>query len=202
MSVYSEYTPPSSGAFLKIEPGQTVKLQLATEPYIFNNDYQGNISQRYAWVVWNFDEAEAQILQLSVTSFRQLKALAEDEDYGDPETYPIKITREGSGTDTKYMITPSPKPAPLSTEAKAACDELVLKDKIKNAIALSSVLKGQQVPPAEESEPLPEPQGDGYEAAKATADRLKSGAQMATEEKIATGDITDDGEINLDDIPF
>jgi hypothetical protein len=173
MSVYTEYTPPSTGVFLKIEPNTTVKLQLASDPYIFNNEYQGNISQRYAWVVWNLDEEEAQILQLSVTTFRQLKALAEDEDYGDPTEYPIKITRSGSGTETKYQITPSPKKSDLSEDAKAKCAEIVLTDKIKGAISLDDLLKGKEVP-----------------------------APEVQEEDETPPPVEPDGDINLDDIPF
>lgn len=110
---YAEHTPSGgSGSYLKFEDGKTVKVRIMSDPAIFDSIYsQGNIRQvstKYAWLVWNIDENEAQIMQLSKTGFRALQAIAADEDYGNPmeNQYDLKITRTGQKQQTKYNIVP------------------------------------------------------------------------------------------------
>jgi hypothetical protein len=107
MSVYTDYKlPNNSGGYLKIEDGQSLKLRIVSEPVVFENEFKGNLSTRYAWVVWNMDEEIAQAWVGNVTFYRSIANLAQDEDWGDPKTYAIKVKREGTGTDTKYHVTP------------------------------------------------------------------------------------------------
>lgn len=77
--------------------------------------------QRFAF--WAIDRADgkAKMCEMGVSIMKQIKALANDPDYGwegDIPSMDIKILREGSGMDTTYTITPSPS-APLTDEEKA-----------------------------------------------------------------------------------
>lgn len=110
-NVYKEYTPPesASGLYHKFEDGVTYRFRIASEPAVFETSFPApdgteNVSGKYAWVVWNVDKKMVQVLQLPVTGYKQIAALASDDEYGDPTTYDLKITRTGSGFDTKYEV--------------------------------------------------------------------------------------------------
>lgn len=137
MSIYGEYKPPSTGGglYLKFEDGDNIKLRIMSEPVVYNNDFQGQISTRYAWVAWNYEEEKAQILQGGVNMFKDIANIAEEEDWGDPlkpnNPYALKIRRAGTGTDTKYMVTPTPaKSAEIPKEVQAAVDDIDLIESI------------------------------------------------------------------------
>lgn len=119
MSVYDDYKlPTQSGGLLKIDDGQTVRLRIVSEPAVYQNEYRGNLATRYAWVIWNVDEEAAQVFQQSATFYRKIANLAQDEDWGDPQTYGIKVKREGTDTDTVYHVTPAAAKNELTAEQK------------------------------------------------------------------------------------
>lgn len=119
-NVYADYKiPTQGGSLLKIADGQTVRLRIMSEPAVYQSEYKGNLATRYAWTVWNTDEQAAQILQQSATFYRKIANLAQDEDWGDPTTYGIKVTREGSDTDTVYHVTPATAKNSLTEEQQA-----------------------------------------------------------------------------------
>lgn len=189
---YASYTPPAGGGglFLKVEDGKTLKLRLASEPYVFQSVYgegeNATVSTKYAWAVWNYEEQKAQILQLPVTGFRTIQALATDEDWGDPVGYDIKVSREGTGKETKYHINPSPNRAALDPEAKEAIAKVDVAKAIKGgAIPLSQVIAGKEVP----APTVPTP---------GNVDTL--GADGGSD--LPPVDSYDDSQVNLDDIPF
>ena len=75
-----------------------------------------------AGVVWDYDSQSLMILSLTQKTLRELLfKFIRDEDYGDPQGYDIKISREGQGLDTKYGLLASP-PKPISKEIKEAWD--------------------------------------------------------------------------------
>lgn len=151
-NAYGEYKAPGGGgAYFKFEAGVVKKLRICSDAVVFMNDYQGNVSTKYGWVVWNYDEKVAQVLQLPVTAFRMIQDLATNEDWGDPTSYDIKVKREGTGTDTKYSIQPVPNSKPLDDEAKEAADKMDIFAFIKNGIWLSEAVKGKEPSPAVES---------------------------------------------------
>jgi hypothetical protein len=88
-------------------------------------------STRYGWLVWNQDEQTAQIIQQSATFFKNLAVLAQDEEYGDPTGYDIKIKRVGQGLETTYTITPSANREPLGESAKKELAAIDLIEKLK-----------------------------------------------------------------------
>lgn len=138
-NIYATHKPEqgSGGLYLKITDGQTVKIRIASEPAIFENESQpdenGNtrISTRYGWLVWNQDEQTPQIIQQSATFFKNLAVLAQDEEYGDPTGYDIKIKRVGQGLETTYTITPSANREPLGASAKKELAAIDLIEKLK-----------------------------------------------------------------------
>jgi len=140
-SIYQTYTPPSSdgGGFLKIKDGETITMRIASEPVIFQSEYQGKLSTRYGWAIWNNNEESAQIFTNSATFFRQLAAYDADEDYGDIKGYNIKVSRQGEGTDTKYTIVPSPKKSELTSEQKSEVAKIDIIKAISAGAGVSQV---------------------------------------------------------------
>lgn len=186
-SIYGEYTPPQSGGlYLRINDGETVTLRIASEPAVFDSEYKGNISTKYAWKVYNFNEDVAQVFQNSATFYSQIANLAEDEEYGDPTQYNIKVTRKGEGTDTKYHVLPGTKREPLTEEQQAKIDEVDLIGSVEKS---PSAMRVQML-----------------------SDVVKNGREQVDESELPTRDINEDVEdplmdeddkpINLDEIPF
>jgi hypothetical protein len=180
---YESHKPPvgSGGLYLKLEDGQTVTLRLASEPYIFQSEYQGKWSTRYVWVIYNFDEAIAQTLQLSPTTYKQIATLATDPEYGDPTNYNIKLKRNGTGMDTTYAVTASRQNTELTAEEREKVDKIVINDVkgFEHALPLSQVVDGNNAP---------KPGGITVRPAGKQND-------------VVLTDLPDD-DINLDDIPF
>lgn len=111
-NIYKDYTPPAGngGLFLKIEDGENVRLRvLSKEPVVFESDYLGTLSTKYAWLVYNHDEEKVQIFQGGATIYNAIAALATDEDWGDPTEYDIKVGRKGVQKETKYSVQPTNK---------------------------------------------------------------------------------------------
>lgn len=70
----------------------------------------GNIKHFWAFPVWNYQAKKVQILELTQkTIMNSINALVQSEDWGDPKSFDIVITREGDGMDTEYHVMPSPK---------------------------------------------------------------------------------------------
>lgn len=182
---YQGHKPPegSGGLYLKLKDGQTVTLRLASEPYIFQSEYKGQWSTRYVWVVFNHDEDVAQTLQLSPTTYKQIAALANDSEYGDPTGYNIKLTRNGTDKETTYNVTASRQNTDLTINQKAKVDKIVLNDVkgFEHALPLSQVSDGNNAPKPE-STPM-----------SATGSGSKD---------VVLEDLDDNNPINLDDIPF
>lgn len=192
MSIYDTHKPESSGGglYLKVSDGETVKVRIASEPAIFQSesqpDEQGNtrISTRYGWLVWNQDEQMAQILQQSATFFKQLAVLAQDDEYGDPTGYDIKIKRTGTRLETTYTLTPSANREPLSAAAKREIEAIDLLEKLSASPFAQHVMWLSDA-----DKPKSEPHSD-----------LPADMPKAKKEAVATE--LGDEPINLDDIPF
>lgn len=194
-SIYSSYTPPTqSGGFLKIEDGKTVVLRIASEPVIFQSEYKGNLSTRYAWVVYNMTEDAAQIFSQSARFFSNLAVLANDDEYGDPTEYNIKVTRNGTDTNTTYTIVASPKKAPLTADQRDAVESVdILKavqagPGVSNVFWLNDFAKGN----------TPKQETSGYEKAKAVASDIKARKEEPADLEFPV----DDEPIDLSEIPF
>jgi hypothetical protein len=153
-NIYRDYVPPSGASmFFKFEDAKSKRVRIAGEPYVFTSEFRRGddvqVSTKYAWVIYNKEDKQAQILQLPVTGFRQVAALGANDEWGDPAGYDLVIMREGTGRETKYTITPSPNKASLTVDEQEAVDKIDLPAAIKNAIPLSEhQYGGADLPPA------------------------------------------------------
>jgi hypothetical protein len=72
-------------------------------------DFADKPKEFFAFLVWNYEEACVQILELTQAGLkRELLTLAEDKEWGDARKYDIAIIRNGEGIDTSYVMTPKP----------------------------------------------------------------------------------------------
>jgi hypothetical protein len=203
VSIYNTHRPSvgeGGGLYLKLEDGQTVKVRIASEPVIFESESEWggekSLSTRYGWLVWNQDTRQPQILQQSARFFKQIAALAQDEEWGDPKEYDIKITRQGTGTETTYNVTPSSNRTSLVSEVKQQLDKIDLIEKIKASPFAQRVM---WLSDFDDKQPEQESEGQGYQKAKAIAQDIKT-HKDAPQDTVAELDPSE--EINLDDIPF
>jgi hypothetical protein len=132
--------PKSQGAYTKFEEGPT-KLRILSSPLLmwvtWNNSqpdrvkYEGpeskpNNDSRHSWAlkVWNYKDSAIQVWEITQKSIQDtLKDLAANEDWGNPLEFDLTVNRTGSGMETKYSVTPSPKKE-LSQEVQQASDEM------------------------------------------------------------------------------
>ena len=64
---------------------------------------------RYAWVIIDRKDGQAKILEVGWSVYEQMLSLAKDEEYGDLNTYDLKIKKSGEGLGTSYAVVASPK---------------------------------------------------------------------------------------------
>ena len=67
------------------------------------------IKHFWAFVVYNYATEAIEILQLTqVSIMKAIRDYAQDEDWGNPKGYDIKITRSGQKLDTEYIVSAKP----------------------------------------------------------------------------------------------
>lgn len=187
IDAYRKYTAPTTpGRYFKLEDGQSAKVRITSEAYVYTDEFKGKISTRYAWVVWNFAAELAQVLQAGVTVFKTIQGYALDEEWGDPTEYNLTIKREGVGKDTTYAVTASPTRTPLTVDQLAVVAAFDLFDVVENAIPLAQVADA----PAEEPSTA---------AAESDEDVRPDGRKGGD---VVIKDLDETKKINLDDIPF
>jgi len=82
------------------------------------------IKHFWAFAIWNVESKKVQILEITQkTIMDSIKALTQDEDWGDVTGYDIVVTRTGEKLETKYTTTPKPHKE-LDQEAKNAWAEV------------------------------------------------------------------------------
>lgn len=140
-NIYDYDPPKGSGQFFALEDGKSARVRFQTEPYAYQDNFKqpdgtSKISTRYAWLIYNHDEKKAQVLKQSGTFFSSLAALAKDADYGDPTGYDVKITRAGTGTETKYTITPAKTSIDLTPDMQAEVADLNIAEASKESVIM------------------------------------------------------------------
>lgn len=79
-------------------------------------DEENPPSHFWGMKVFDYSDNQVKILELTQKSIQKaLAALNEDEDWGSPLDYDIKVTKTGEKLTTKYAVTPMPK-KPLSKD--------------------------------------------------------------------------------------
>lgn len=101
------------------------------------SDMDGNptkVKHFWSFVVYNYDTKNIEILQINQATIQgDIQALVNDEDWGNPKGYDIKITRSGEKLETKYSVNPKP--------AKPVSDEILAKYNAMN-INLEALFTG------------------------------------------------------------
>lgn len=148
MSVYDQHRPQGSNdLYLKLKDGDKVKLRIASAPVI--TVYREGDKPRYAWIVWNRDDEKAQVFAAGVSVYSQIANLVEE--WGDPTTFDVRISRTGSGLqDTVYSV------VPVKTSTDLTKDEQDEVDKVN----LTQATKGKWLADYIEDHELPEPVTD------------------------------------------
>lgn len=83
-------------------------------------DPEKEIKSFWACYVWDYARKDLFILEITqATIIKALINLAKDEEWGDFTGYDLKLKKEGSGQQTKYLLSPLP-PKPLAEEIKLA----------------------------------------------------------------------------------
>lgn len=122
---YEDHKPAGgSGLFFSLEDGKTARIRLCSDPYIYEAAFKQpdggvKISNRYAWIIFDQEAKKVQILKMSGVFFSQVAAIVKDPDYDDIKTLDLKVTRDGTSTDTKYSVLVAPKSRDLTDEDNA-----------------------------------------------------------------------------------
>lgn len=138
-------SPKSSGAYTKLEQGET-RLRILSAPIIGWQDWKEENGKKiplrfkyeekpnpvnairpvkhfWAMLVFNYKTQAIEIFELTQASIRkELEALCNSEDWGAPYFYDIKICKQGQDLKTNYTVTPVPH-KPLSPEIRQAFED-------------------------------------------------------------------------------
>lgn len=80
-----------------------------------------SIRHFWAFVVYNYDEERIQILEVTQKQVQtQLKAIVENQRWGDPKQYDITVNKSGTGFDTEYVVQPNPPIGPADPKIAEA----------------------------------------------------------------------------------
>lgn len=161
------------GVYTKFEAGKQYIIRIAGPTIIFNNEFNGQISEKYAWKVWNDTDKVAQVMQMGVKFYREIRKLAKDEDYGDPREYNLKITRTGEKLETKYDTTPSPHRKPLAEMAPEAAAALAKIDDLEVVSKGRGVSNVEYLSGSTQREPVPDEAPETEVAGPGPEDKLK-----------------------------
>lgn len=179
--------PSGSGDILKLESGKQYRVRIVGEPYVYQSEFDGKLSTRYAMTIWNQETKEAQILMLPAGTFREILGYAtNEEDWGDPEMYDFVIKKTGSGLETRYTIQPSPKKEALSDEDKALVTAIDLGEVLKRLPSVNLVFKASEM---------------GEDSFPKVSKKEAHPSKTIKAEDVVIEDISDEA-IDLSDIPF
>ena len=164
------------GLFTSLTDGSPVKLRVLTiDPMVSKDKWGGT---KFAFIVWNYTEDKAQILNKGISIAKEIRRLHLDEDYGaNIQKMGVKITTTGQLKETKYSVDPLPNVDELTKEQVAEAKKIRLEDAIKLGQRYSKIN---------------------------SVDELESPEEVITEVE-ETQDVViddDDEDVDLSDIPF
>lgn len=140
-------TPKTSGNYFKPEKDKAIVVRVVSPP-VFGYEYWNNENKPvrskeeptnlddcpkndkgicevkffWAFVIWNYEEERIQIWEVTQKSIMsQLEAYIQDEEYGIPQRYDLKVTRKGESKETKYTVMARP-PKELEEKPKEAAE--------------------------------------------------------------------------------
>lgn len=181
-----DWSKMGAGLFVKFEAGKPLTLRvLTTDPLVTTVEYEDKntgeitLSTKFAFVVYNFTDQKAQILQATPAMARKIGDLHVDPDFGaNIRKIDIKISPTGEKLERRYDIQVLPKAQELSQEQIKEAQEIKLEDKVENGQRMSI-----------------------YDPAPARAKAVEQAQDEAEPDRVIE-DIPDEEPINLDDIPF
>lgn len=156
-------TPQGGGLYMKFQNGEN-KFRILSKPVIGWMDWHekkpirypykqkpaapsGDKPLKHFWSMIVFDYFDKQIKILEITQAtiqKAIETLAKDEDWGNPSSYDIKVTKSGVEKDTEYKVNPSPKKPITEEQKKAALERPINLDALfKNADPLD-ISSGEQ----------------------------------------------------------
>ena len=121
-------TPEGASRYMKLKEGEN-KIRILSKPVMGYEMWEDKVPKRYreekdcppsrdsenkpkhfwAFLVWNYDEEKVQILSVTqVTLQKAIESLSNDEDWGAPFFYDLKIHKSGNTKQTKYSVNPLP----------------------------------------------------------------------------------------------
>ncbi len=134
--------------FVKIKEGSPQKLRVLTLDPLVHVDKFANT--RFAFVVFNYTQGKAMVLDKGGSIANTLKQLHEDEDYEALNKIDVKISATGEGMETRYSINVLPKTETLTVDQIKECANIKLDEVIKNGTRMSAINDGEPMPTAEE----------------------------------------------------
>lgn len=145
----SKHVNASSDLYVKIQPGQKVRLRIIDHPYVSVRQFKpgGELSTRFSWPVWDYESKKVKILEQGPMVFSLLADVVAE--YGEeiPMECDLVVGRTGEGLNTRYSVVPSKVRAELPKEAQEQMP--VMQDVVKGGIPLKDFGEGKR----------PEPQG-------------------------------------------
>lgn len=207
-----------SGLFIKFRADVPLVLRvLTTDPVVSETEFTDRqtgeitLSTRFAFIVYNFTEEKAQILQASPAMARKIGEIHSDDDFGgNIRNVDIKITPSGEGLERRYDIQVLPKPRTLTRDMIEEAKKIDLDKSVKNSKGRMSDYDTDPVGTGGSAVGSGGSGTPGYDSAKEKARGIgKKDVDVPTEEDDTPpanpDEVVDDiGDepINLDDIPF
>lgn len=98
------------------------------EPLVLSANADAESTRHFwAFIVWNYKLSCIQIMEVTQKGIQKsIKALSDDEDWGDPTEYDITITKSGEKLETEYSVMPN-KPKPMTDEMKKAFESKIIR---------------------------------------------------------------------------
>ena len=120
---YAKWENETPSIFMRLEEGEN-RIRIVSEPHGFKKTFreEDGPKHRYGWVVISRADDTVRLLEVGPQVFGQVVALANDDEFGDPMGYDIKIFREGTKLDTEYKVVPSPEKSKITVEEKKAIE--------------------------------------------------------------------------------
>lgn len=130
-----------SGLFIKFRADVPLVLRiLTTDPVLSETEFTDRqtgeitLSTRFAFIVYNFTEEKAQILQVSPAMARRIGEIHSDEDFGaNIRSVDLKITPTGERLDRRYDIQVLPKTRTLTRDMIEEAQKIDLDKSVKDS---------------------------------------------------------------------
>lgn len=188
---FSQVSKPS--VYLKWEAGKPLKLRvLTTDPMVYQNSFVDKETQeetfdtKFAFIVYNFTDNKAQILQAGPSIAKKIGQIHVDPDFGSNiKKVDIKITPTGEKLQRRYEIQVLPTAEELTNEQIKEAQKINLEELISKNATMAQRMSFYD--PA------------AFVSQEATQNETPS--EVTTKKDVVIEDISDE-PVNLDDIPF